>query len=244
MSTTKWPVFTASGIFQGVRDLGIKSWPKVSDPVAITDYLRDATPDQLKTYDRFAPKGSVVYHTNPHNGQPFDGFKVDFKPYACVFALIDGMVPVTAEWKHGNDRITLVPVCGVPGKAEDGCTTLEEKMRATAIREWNEETGTQLKSLVALSGPDGIYSTVRNCRVQCFPFLGEVEDGAVPGATKFDETEQLQMVMVPLVEWIKLITTNKLWAQNPDFGLEACTRDVTWAALYEMDMLNVGMSVF
>lgn len=239
MNALKWPVFTAETIFQGVRDLGIKSWPRLSEPVAITDYLRDASPEQLATYNRFAPKGSVVYHTNPHNDKIFDGFKVDFKPYACVFALINGMVPVTAEWKHGNDKITLVPVCGVPGKGEDAFATLEEKMYATGMREWNEETGTRLKSLTPLSGPDGIYSTVRNCKVQCFPFLGEVEDNIVQGPTKFDDTEHLKMVMVPLPEWIKLLMANELWAQNPDFGLEACTRDVTWAALYKMGKLKL-----
>jgi 8-oxo-dGTP pyrophosphatase MutT (NUDIX family) len=239
MSTLKWPIFTAESVFQGVRDLGIMSWPRLSDPVAITEYLRDASSDQLKTYERFAPKSSVVYHKNPHNGTTFDGFKVDFKPYACVFALIDGMVPVTAEWKHGNDRITLVPVCGVPGKTEDSFTTLTEKMYAVGLREWEEETGTKLKNLVPLSGPEGIYSTVRNCKVQCFPFLGEVEDNVVQGPTKFDDTEHLKMVLIPLPEWIQLITSVELWAQNPDFGLEACTRDVTWAALHKMGRLQL-----
>lgn len=239
MSALKWPIFTAEQVFQGVRDLGVKSWPQTAPPVAIQEYLASATEDQLKTYNRFAPKGSVIYHENPYDGKPFDGFKVDYKPYACVFALIDGMVPVTAEWKHGNDRITLVPVCGVPGKAEDVYTTLAEKMYATGMREWSEETGTRLKSLTPLSGPEGIYSTVRNSKVQCFPYLGEVEDNIVQGPTKFDDTEHLKMILVPLSEWIKLITTNELWAENKDFGLEACTRDVTWAALHKLGRLQL-----
>lgn len=234
-----WPVVTADTCFEVVRSLGVKSWPQVSEPVSFADYLGTATEDQLKTFNRFAPKGSVIYHKNPYDDKPFDGFKVDFQPYACVFALINGMVPVTAEWKHGNNRITLVPVCGVPGKAEAAIPLLVDKMYATGMREWKEETGTELESLTPLSGNQGIYSTVRNSKVQCFPYLGVVKTPIVQGLTKFDDTEHLKMILVPLEEWLKLITTNELWDNNPDFGLEACTRDVTWAALHKLGRLNL-----
>jgi 8-oxo-dGTP pyrophosphatase MutT (NUDIX family) len=234
-----WPIVTARNCFDTVRSIGVRAWPKISEPVGIVDFLATATDTERVDYNRFAPKSFAVKHRNPYDGSVFDAFKVEFKPYACVFGLIDDMVPITAEWKHGNDRITLVPPCGVPGKAEGALTNMAKKMRATALREWNEETGTELENPVPLSSGEGVFSTVRNAHVQCYPYLGTVKTPIVKGQTKLDDTEHLKMILFPLPEWIKLLETHGLWDQNPDFGVEACTRDVTYAALRAMGRLKL-----
>lgn len=238
-----WPVLLANTCFESIRDLDIKSWQKLADPIPVTTFLETATPGERGDYERFAPKAYAVKHQNPYTGKTFDGFTTHFKPYACVLALIedeDGneYIPVTAEWKHGNDRITIVPVCGVPNKDELAFGNMADIMHAVGMREWKEETGTELESLVPLSSSQGMWATVRNSSVQCFPFLGIMKTPVFKGTTKFDDTEHLAMVLFPLKEWVKLIESNDLWEQNPDFGIESCTRDVTYAALRYLGRLT------
>ena len=234
-----WPVVTAVNCFDTIRECGIKPWPKIAQEVSLIPYLASVNEGQRNAFDRFGPKTSVVFHQNPHTGDPFDGFRTFFKDYACVFALIKGMVPVTAEWKHGNDRITLVPVCGVPGKAEAGIIDKVEMMQAVAMREWEEETGFKLKNATLLSPPSGVWAIVRNAHVSCFPFLGEVDMDVPKGKTKFDDTEHLQMVLFPLLEWLKLIEDPTVFEGEPDFCLEACARDITYAALRKQGRLQL-----
>jgi len=234
-----WPVVTAQNCFEIIRECGIKAWPEIAPPKPIDEYLRDSTPDQRKEYDRFGPRSSVVFHKSPHNGEPFNGFTTAFKPYACVFALIDGMVPVTAEWKHGNNKITLVPPCGVLNKAETALGNLVEGMHRAAEREYLEETGFTLKSVELLSPNSGIWAIVRNAHVPCFPFLGEVDMSTPQASSKFDKMEHLQMVLFPLKEWLWLMEAPHLFEGEDDFCLEACARDVTYAALRRMGKLKL-----
>ncbi|MBI4095169.1 MAG: hypothetical protein HY435_03185 [Candidatus Liptonbacteria bacterium] len=233
-----WPIVTAANCFDVIRSLGIKPWQQVREPEPLDSFLSHATEPEKDEYRRFGPKNFVVRYRNPHTGEPFNGFRSVFKPAAVVFALLDEHVPVTAEWKHGNDRITIVPVAGVPGKKEAELPTLADRMRATAIREWNEETGTELSSVTPLSPPSGIYSAVRPAEIQYFPFVGRVKEPVVKGPTKFDANEHLKMVLFSLNEWLALIETNELWDQRPEFGLEMCARDVTYAALRELERLK------
>jgi hypothetical protein len=234
-----FPVVTAENCFDTVRGLGIKAWPKKTENVPIVEWLKTATPEQVADYNRFAPKSFAVQHENPYNNTDFDAFRVEFKPYTLVFALIDGYVAVTAEWKHGNDKITFVPVCGVQSKAEAGLSTLAEKMKAVGFREFKEETGVELESLTPLSSSNGMYYSVRNSETRCFPYLGVVKTPIEKGPTKFDDTEQLVMVLFSLEEWIKLLESNELFDQNPEFGLEDCSRAATYAALRLMGRLQL-----
>ena len=234
-----FPVVTAANCFDTVRSLGIKAWPKKKEKVLIVEWLKTATPGQVADYNRFAPKSFAVQYENPYNGDNFDAFRVEFKPYSLVFALIDGYVAVTAEWKHGNDKITFVPVCGVQGKAEAHLPTLAEQMMAVAFREFKEETGIELESLTPLSSSNGMYYSVRNSETRCFPYLGIVKLPIEKGPTKFDDTEQLVMVLFPLEEWLNLLENNELFDQNPDYGLEDCSKAATYAALRHMGRLQL-----
>jgi 8-oxo-dGTP pyrophosphatase MutT (NUDIX family) len=234
-----WPVVTAENCFEVIRSCGIKAWPQLQEPDPIDTYLKNATLAQLEEYRRFGPKSYVVRFENPAAKEPFNGFRSVFKPYAMVFALIDGMVPVTAEWKHGNDRITIVPVAGVPGKAEKDLPTLMDQMKATAIREWREETGTELESLASLGPDEGLFCEARKADMRYFPFVGRIKVPISKGPTKLDDNEILQMVLFPFQEWLRLIESDHLWNKNPDFGLEYSVRDITYRALRYLNMLQL-----
>jgi len=234
-----WPVVTAENCFDVItNECGITPWPKLAEPEPINSYLLRANNAQKQEYDRFGPKSFLVQYQNPGNSAPFNGFRSIFKPYSLVFALIDGMVPVTAEWKHGNAKITIVPVCGVPGKEEQYMPTLMDQMTATAVREWHEETGMHLSSVVPLCPIEGIWSESRKAQMRCFPFLGTVKTPLVRGKTKLDDNETLAMLLFPLDEWLKLMESESLWDLHPEFGLEACARDATYAALRRLGRLK------
>lgn len=234
-----WPVVSATNCFDVVKECGIHPWLKIEEPEPLDHYLTRTTNPEWDEYQRFGPKNFVVRYQNPRTNEPFNGFRSIFKPSAVVFALIEDMVPVTAEWKHGNNRVTISPVGGVPGKQEQNLSTLAERMHATAIREWHEETGTHLMSATPLAPSYGIYSAVRPAEIQYFPFVGEVRLPIQKGPTKFDESENLVMVLFPLLEWLWLIESPELWEQHPDFGLEMCARDATYAALRKLGRLRL-----
>ncbi len=203
-------------------------------------FKRDLSEDEEKDL-RFAPKVEVVFHENPRDGRTFRGFRVTNKPAAIVFAMIENKyVAITAEWKHGNNKVTLVPVAGVPGKAEANAKSVVEAMQMVALREYKEETGLELDYAKLLSSENGIYCAVRGNEIRFFPFLGHVKRPIVKGPTKFDENEQLAMLLFPIGEWARLIRPlgRYLWDMNPEFGLEACAIDAAVHALDAMCILN------
>lgn len=238
-----WPIVTAKNCFEIIRNLGIKSWPKLTTPVPLNEWLQTASVEQKSDYEGFAPKSSVIKHRNPYDGTTFNAFRVEFKPYSLVFALIENRyVAVTAEWKHGNDKITIVPVCGIAGKDEAGLPTLAEKMEATAFREWHEETGLTLEKVIPLSPSSGMFYSVRNSDSRCFPYLGIVKPGELKRESKFDHTEHLVMVLFTLDEWMRLLEDHSLFDENQDFGLEDCTRAATYAALRHLGILRLSIT--
>lgn len=235
-----WPVVTAENCFNVVRECGIKPWEQLREPVALANFLATATDAQRQDYERFCPKTSVVTYHDPINNKPFEGFTTAFKPYACVFTLIDGKyVAVTAEWKHGNGKITFVPVCGVPGKAEAHIVDMLEKMAAVAMREHREETGFTLSRVFPLSPATGLWTGVRNSVTQCYPFLGEIDLDTPKGSTKFDDTEHIQMVLFELEEWLKFVEDPRVFDGQSDATLETVARDTTYAALRAMGRLKL-----
>jgi 8-oxo-dGTP pyrophosphatase MutT (NUDIX family) len=235
-----WPIVTANDCFQVIRSAGIKPWPKLGPQVPLSSYIENASPEQLKDVHRFAPQTFAVQHQNPYDGSTFNAFRTEFKPFSLVILIIDdNYIAVTAEWKHGNDRITIVPVCGVAGKNEDHFPTLAEKMKATAIRECKEETGLDLETLTPLSSNQGMWYSVRNSETRCFPYLGKVKPYTERGPTKFDKTEHLLMVLFKINEWFNLIEDDNLFGVNPDFCLEDCSRSSTYVAMRKLGKLTL-----
>lgn len=235
-----WPIVSEKNCFDVVRNLGITPWNKVSEDVPAGEFLNSASSAQRDDYERFAPKPFVASYENPSDRSVFTGFKIKSTPYVSVFVVIDGLVAVTAEWKHGNEKITLVPVSGVPGKEESGLVTVQEKMAHAALREWREETGTLLSSITPLSSGEGIFSNVRNTTSQYFPFLGRLQNPIHIVGTELDEHEQLSVLLFPVNDWINLLEKPCPWEKNPDFGLETCARDITYRALRELGMLKLS----
>ena len=240
-----WPLVTAKNCFDVAKKCGIIPWKETFPRQTLRSYLASATLKQIKDAENFAPKVFVAHHRDPHKDAPFDVFGVRFKPYSCVMAFISHpehglLVASTVEWKGGNNKITIVPVCGVPGPDEADTKDMPKKMLMTASREFLEETGFTLNSLVPLSPDNGLWAIVRNAHVVCYPFLGQIDMNIPQGPTKLDENEQIQMVLFTLPEWMKLIEDPSVFDGHNEFGLEACTRDVTYSALRRMGLLQMN----
>lgn len=235
-----WPIVTAENCFDVVRERGIVPWEQLREPISIADFLATANAEELKQYEKHCPRTSVVTYYDPFKKETFTGFTTAFKPYACVFTLIDDKyVAVTAEWKHGNGKITFVPVCGVPGKAEVDIEGMRKKMAAVAMREHLEETGFTLSRVFPLSPATGLWTGVRNSVTQCYPFLGEINPDIPKGSTKFDHSEHLKMVLFELSEWMKFIEDPSIFDGHDDFTLETVARDTTYAALRALGRLQL-----
>ena len=147
---------------------------------------------------------------------------------------------MTAEWKGGNDRITIVQPCGVANNDEKALySILEELMRAVALRECGEEMGITPESVISLSGNQPIYSIVQNSDVACFPYLAQFKTPIKKGVAKLDASETLEIVLFPLDELVKLVMSDTLWGDNPTFCLEACTRDTMFAGLLKLGMMDI-----
>lgn len=233
-----FPIVTASNCFDFVRAQGLKPWPIQNGPVPLEKWLAQATESQRYMFERFGPKSFFLQYADPRSSKVDDYFRTVFKSSVVVFALVREHVLVTAEWKHGNDKITIVPVAGVPNKKEDALPAVA-RMAKAAFREWEEETGTKLEKLEPLSPESGIYSAVRPATISYHPFLGTLEEPIVRGPTKYDNNEHIVLVAFHLTEWLKLIETPTLWDSNPEFGLEMCARDITYAALRKMGRLKL-----
>lgn len=239
-----WPILTAENCFSKIRESGIVPW--IEDPQygSAEEYFEGALSHEefikrMNNFNKFAPKTTVSRYKNPNGNKEIDGFKTTFTPYAMVFALIDDYVPVTAEWKHGNSLITIVPPAGAPTPDELRFNTLTGAMRLAAMREWKEETGTHLSYCVPLSPENGHWANVRTTQTQCFLFAGEVREGGC-ASQNLDASEDLKMFLFPLAEWLKLMTIPDLWNENPDFGLEAVVPTLTFLALYRLGKLNLS----
>lgn len=222
-------------------------FPRTAPNMNVEEFLKIASAEDAEKCVQFVPKPFVAAHFDPHKNVPFIVYAARFKYFACVLCLIyiPGIampfVLITAEWKGGNDRITIVQPCGTPNPEEiQLLPAIADYMRATGFRECEEELGITPGSLISLSGNQPIYSIVRNADVACFPYLAEFDTPLIKGKTKLDASETLEVVLFPLDELIKLVTSDTLFAANPTFGLEACTRDTLFAGLHKLGMMNIA----
>jgi hypothetical protein len=227
------PVVTAANCFDIVQELGIKAWKRNSEKVDVEQWLNGGSLERHQDYSRFAPKVYATGYTNPYTKQNFNAFSVEIRPYSMVFALLDETyVVITAEWKHGNDKITLIPVCSVLGKEEGHLPTIHEKMRAAGIRGVMEGTGFTVTDLTPLSSSHGTFHSVRNTNSCCYPFYGKISSAAGRSSTwHHNESEHLAVVLFKPEEWVKLVGDSSLFEKNLDFGLEDSALSVTLAAL-------------
>jgi ADP-ribose pyrophosphatase YjhB (NUDIX family) len=168
-----------------------------------------------------------VRHLLTPTGKSFPGFYVDnwTKDWATTLVLLPGnLVVLTGEYKHGQDEVVIVPPSGVPKRG----FTEEETMMGCATREFKEETGLTLTSIVPLGGPQAVSARNINCRY--FPFLGEVAEPIVAEEVQRDITERLAVVLCPIEEWFTLIKLGR--------GIEQCSASI--AFLYMLAQGRLG----
>jgi len=209
-----FPIVNAGNIFQVLEQRGIKKWPHVQPPITLEDYiagsLNQVQRDEIR---RFAPKSEVVFLQDP-DGNSFTGFRSVGKNWVSVFTVLeDDLLPIVAEFKHGSETISIGFPSGVSGR-----------------KEIEYEVGIELKELIPLSGPEGIPISGRQSNQRFFPFLGTLPDSISP-RPKLDRTEFLQIILIPLKEWIKLIEQGKV--------TEDSSISLTFLALRQLGRLKI-----
>lgn len=201
----KWglPVVPAYRLEEYFSECGIRPWEKIGAPIPLQYYrlMHMSETDQREL--RYAPKAEVIPWKNPKSG-PMHGFRTIGKNWSTVFCLLPGeLIPIVVEWKQGAECISLAPPSGSLEPIDAG------DMRACAIREFFEETGITLANLHPLS-ENGIALSSGDNTQRYFPFLGYPEIPVVVGPTKLDNNELLQVILVPLADWLSLISTGRV----------------------------------
>lgn len=224
-----FPIVNADNIFEVVNKLGIKKWPRVEPPMDLEEYLsRDLSKKEREEVELFAPKAEVVLLRKP-NGEIFPGFRSVNKDWVTVFTILpDDLIPITAEFKHGTEIICLVPPSGVPGRKD---FESKDPMKECAKREFLEETGIELDEVILLSHPEGNSVSPRQSTQCYFPFLGMPKIPILQQEPKFDRSEYLKIVLVPLKEWVKLIEEKLI--------KDECANTVTLRALQHLGRLEI-----
>lgn len=191
-----FPILHAKDIIPAFGMIGEKVWPLI-DTASVEDYLqRDLTPSQ-KAELRFLPKLQAAVFRNPA-GEPQTYFRTTRGArYAMVFTLLpEDLVPITASFRHGIERIML----DLPG----GRIEREETPDQAGAREYREELGITLERVEALS-PAGLPSDPQNSSNLDFPCLGFPKLPITRAPQKLDRGEFLQAMLIPLAECLKLL---------------------------------------
>lgn len=224
-----FPVVSADNIFQVIENLGIRKWKQVGQPRDLKEYAgENLSQEEREELEYFAPKAEIVVLENPKGGI-FRGYRAVMKNWTTVFALLDdNILPVTVEFKHGSNDICIVPPSGVPSRKDFG--TKEDIMQVCAKREFWEETGIELEAVISLSGA-GNAVTPRQSTQRFFPYLGIPKKPIVRTAQKLDRTEMLKILLIPLNEWLKLISEGKI--------VDECAISITLLALQKMGRIKV-----
>jgi|WetSurMetagenome_2_1015567.scaffolds.fasta_scaffold534274_1 hypothetical protein len=220
-----FPVVT-DNIFKVIDDLGIHPWPKVRPTQDLKEYLAgDLGQTAWEEANRFAPKSEVVFLENPKGGI-FRGYRSVGKNWVTVFTLLDGLIPITVEFKHGSEDICLVPPSGVPARKD---FESQNPMENCAKREYLEETGIELEKLIPLSNPKGNAVSPRQSTQRYFPYLGIPKLPVIQTDQRLDKNEALKIILVPLGYWLQLIKENQI--------VDECAITCTFRALQELGRL-------
>lgn len=223
-----FPIVNADNIFEILERLRIKKWPHTQPPMDLNGYAAGKlTEEQKEEVRRFAPKSEVVFLRDP-NGNSFIGFRSVGKNWVSIFTILeDSLLPIVAEFKHGAEAISI----GFPSGAGRREAEFKDSMSACAKREFEEETGIKLQEVILLSGPEGIPISGRQSTQRFFPFLGVLPKDLICSQSKLDRTEFLQVVLIPLKEWIRLIEQGKV--------TEDSSISLTFLALRQLGRLKI-----
>ena len=199
-----FPIVNSQNIFTTLNKFGIKHWPATAPPVSLGEYQkRSLSEKELSEIERFAPKVEVTFLQNPQNEESFTGFRTKWN-YGIgvhVFTLLpEDLVPVSAEFRHGAEIISLM----LPGGVFDGN---DKNPRSCAKREFEAETGLKLKKIITLETKDisGICISSRQSGQKSQGFLGVLPKPLELLKPELDPEEFLKIVLVPLKDWLELI---------------------------------------
>ncbi len=231
MFEKKWgiPIVTMHTLQLLQRDPSLQAWHMLTPVENFDTYrTRELTKEQRSEL-RFAPPIEVVTLQNP-NGGLFRGFRTRLNDWATTFVLVNDAgvdyVVAVAEWKHGAATFTLVPPSGVPSKADNG------DMAACAKREFVEESGIELESVVRLVS-SGLPIATRSLTTRYYPFIGFPKMPIVVGPSKLDANEHLKLVLIPLSDWLKMVVGGHTQ--------EECAVSITFLALNYLGRLSVSL---
>lgn len=211
-----FPVVNADNIFSTLEKLGIRKWPRLEPPMSLEEYRRRGlNHDQKKEILKFTPSIEVVRFRDPLS-EEFVGFrpKWNFGSGTHVFALLpNDLIPISAEFRHGAEVISLILPGGV---AEPNETSLG----LCAKREFEEETGILLDSVEPLSlGKNNcIPLSSRQFGQRSCGFLGTLPSVLKILEPKLDKQEFLKIVLIPVEEWLKLIEHGRVEEASPIFS--------------------------
>lgn len=95
--------------------------------------------------------------------------------------------------------LSLCNPSGTLGKKDDG------SLENAGKREFQEETGMTLKSIVRLGTPHSVGVSTRQSTQKCHPFLGKVDMSVPFTASKLDASEVLKLALIPVRDWLAIL---------------------------------------
>ena len=192
-----FPVVTSpESLAEVLESLGLKLWPVTAPPAKLQEYMQEPLSEDQRTELRFAPEILAKRYNTP-DGKAYTAFTAQWKDWATVVvtnlsdAGLGRLIPFVAEYKHGRDKIVLVPPSGVATKAD---LTELDPLKAAGQRELLEETGIRLRAIWKVSNP--LSSSSRQTNQACTVYGAMAEDDALWGKPNLDKTEFLKPFLI------------------------------------------------
>lgn len=216
-----YPIATITTLASVLSQLGVKEWTHNAPPSPIEDYFNRAnlTSSELEIAQRFAPKSEVMELTQP-TGELFTGFRTIGRSWCTTFTLLPGspdpFVIVTVQYKHGIDKVVMVPPSGaqlLPNESWDNA----------AHRFVEEETGFVLNKVHALAGGRMQACSGMQNKSGMFAYIGMLTNPVTMIKPNLEKHGLLKILLIPLPDWLKML--------DQGMAIEDCATSVTYLAL-------------